>query len=92
MDFWLLQSQQGYMQGLPLPWIGDILSWCSRHQFLAKIDLSLFDYTFELDKGSSEKCVIATPFRLYWYLHLPMGINQGPNEGQELIEEAFCEI
>jgi Reverse transcriptase (RNA-dependent DNA polymerase) len=49
-------------------------------------------YCFELDDASKELCTIATPFGLYRYQHLPMGVNQSPNIAQEIMEHVLSSI
>ena len=72
-----------------MPRIGDILNRRKGYQFLTKIDLSMFYYTFKLDDQSKELCTISTPFGLYRYRKLPMGISQSPDIAQELIEKTL---
>jgi RNase H-like domain found in reverse transcriptase len=47
---------------------------------------------FELDNASKELCTIATPFGLYRYWHLPMGVSQSPNIAQEIMERVLSSI
>ena len=49
-------------------------------------------YTFELDDESKELCTIATPFGLYCYKKLPMGISQSPDISQEVSEKTLKDI
>jgi len=53
------------------------------------IDLSMQFYTFELDEESRAFTTIATPFGLYCYKYLLMGICESPDIAQEIIEEVL---
>jgi len=73
----------------PLPVIGDILKRRSNYAYLTKIDLSLCYYTYELDDESKDLCTIATPYGLFRYCRLPMGISVAPDIAQEMIEKTL---
>ena len=49
-------------------------------------------YTFELDSESQKLCVISTPFGLYKYKRLPMGIKQSSDIAQEVMENLLRDI
>ena len=59
----------------------------SKYKWFTKIDLSMFFYCFELDEESKEICTINTPFGLYCYTRLGMGIKVSPDIAQSVINK-----
>ena len=49
-------------------------------------------YTFELDTQAQHYCVISTPFGLYQYLRLPMGLTNCPDIFQSVMHPLFQDI
>ena len=47
--------------------------------FITILDVSMGFYTFELFEQARKYCVISTPFGLYQYLRLPMGLSKSPD-------------
>ena len=49
-------------------------------------------YTFDLDDESQDYCVIATPFSLYRYLKMPMGISPASAISQHAMELTLSDV
>ena len=49
-------------------------------------------YTFALDLESQNLCVISTPFGLYKYLRLPMGVKQSSDIAQGTMEKILSDL
>ena len=73
----------------PLPHISKILSKRTGYAYFSKLDISMAYYTFELDDESKDLCTINTPYGLYRYRVLPLGIAQSPDFCQETMEHTL---
>ena len=76
----------------PLPRIQDIMNKQGNYTYMTKIDLSMMFYLFKLDNQSKELCTINTPYGLYRYKRLPMGVKISPDVAQAIIMKVFHDV
>ena len=75
-----------------LPSISEIMQRCQGFTYITKVDISMGFYTFKLDEASQRLCVISTPFGLFKYKRLPMGINNSPDFFQSIMHPLFADL
>ena len=75
-----------------LPNINEVMQRRNGFKFITKIDLSMGFYTFQLDEVAQNYCVISTPFGLYKYLRLPMGLSISPDIFQSVMHPLFQDL
>ena len=56
-----------------------------KYKHFTKIDVFMFFYCFVLDKASTDLCTINTPYGLFCYTRLEMGVKVSPGVAQEMI-------
>ena len=69
--------------------ISDIITRHPRYKYFTKLDISMQYYTFVLDEPSRDLCTFATPFRLYRYCRLPMGVSESPDISTEIMTQVL---
>ena len=75
-----------------IPCVRDIMARRKKYKYFAKLDLTMYFYTYELDEESQLLCVIITPFGKFKYFCLPMGICNSPDIAQQAMEEIFLDM
>ena len=73
-----------------MPKIQDIMNQRGKYKYFTKIKLSMFFYYFELDHESKELCTINTPYSLFCYTRLAMGVKVSPDVAQEMITKMLA--
>lgn len=71
-----------------MPKIGNILAWRTAYAFFILMQY----YTFWLDEESKDLCTMVTPFGLYQYCRLPMGVHTALYIAQEVMENIFQQL
>ena len=69
--------------------MAEIMSKRTGYAYFSKLDISMAYYTFELDDESKDICTINTPYGLYRYRVLPLGVVQSPDFCQETMEHVL---
>ena len=75
-----------------LPQIKDVLQRRASFSYVSVIDITSQFYHFNLNHSSRALCVITTPFGLFQYLRLPMGIKIAPSFAQSVMDSLFGHV
>ncbi|SGY45138.1 BQ5605_C001g00251 [Microbotryum silenes-dioicae] len=73
----------------PLPLPDDILSTCSNAQFWAKIDMTNSFFQTKMAEEDIHKTAVSTPWGLYEWTVMPMGLCNAPATHQRRVNEAL---
>ena len=76
----------------PLRKISEIFQCRLGYQYFTKLDISMQYYTFVLDEPSQNLCTFTTPFGLYRYCQLPMGVSESPDIVTEMMHSILEDI
>ncbi|SGY38977.1 BQ5605_C003g02116 [Microbotryum silenes-dioicae] len=74
---------------MPLPLPDDILSTCSNAQFWAKIDMTNSFFQTKMAEEDIPKTAVSTPWGLYEWTVMPMGLCNAPATHQRRVNEAL---
>ena len=75
-----------------LPRIQEVSHRRSGFDWASSLHLTSQFYHFELGKTASKLCVINTPYGLYCYLCLPMGLKISPGYAQAVLSHLFSDL
>ena len=76
-------------EGFPLPLIKEVLTRRSGFDYVTVLDLTSQFYHFGMTHFASSLCTVTTPFGLYRYLRLPMGVKNSPAFAQSVMQGIF---
>ncbi|SGY12237.1 BQ5605_C011g06436 [Microbotryum silenes-dioicae] len=74
---------------MPLPLPDDILLTCSNAQFWAKIDMTNSFFQTKMAEEDIPKTAVSTPWGLYEWTVMPMGLCNAPATHQQRVNEAL---
>jgi Reverse transcriptase (RNA-dependent DNA polymerase)/Aspartyl protease len=73
----------------PLPLVADILCDCASHKFYGKIDMTNSFFQTKMHPDSVKFTAVNTPFGLYEWLVMPMGVRNSPAVHQRRVFTAL---
>ena len=79
-------------QVYPQQTTNDIFARRTNYEVFTKMDISMQYYTFDMDEPSRNLCTIATPFGLYRYCRLPMGVSEAPDIATEIMHDICADM
>jgi hypothetical protein len=97
-DYWKLNLNM-VADNHPLPLVDDILHDCASHKFYGKIDMTNSFFQTQMHPDSVKYMAVNTPFGLYKWLVMPMGLQNSPEVHQQYVCSAlrsligkFCHV
>jgi hypothetical protein len=76
----------------PLPLVKDILRDCTSHKFYRKIDMTNSFFQTRMDPDSIKYTAVNTPFGLYEWCVMPMGLQNSPAVHQRHVTAALRKL
>ena len=80
------------LKRIPPQAIIDIFTLHTNYKVFTKLDIAMQYYTFDMDEESRNLCTITTPFRLYCYCQLHMGVSEAPDISTEIMHNIFSDM
>ena len=87
-DYWKLNANT-IADNHPLPLVGDILRDCAGHKYYGKIDMTNSFFQTKMHPDSVKYTAVNTPFGLYEWLVMPMGLRNSPAVHQQRVFSAL---
>ena len=73
----------------PLPIIQEVLTRRQGFTYVTCLDLTSQFYHFQITDKAKQYCTITTPFGLYRYQRLPMGVKNSPSFAQAIMSKVL---
>jgi hypothetical protein len=89
-DYWQLNANT-VIDSHPLPWVDDILNDCAKGKIWATIDMTDSFFQTRMHPDDVPLTAVSTPFGLYKWLVMPMGLRNAPAIHQRRVAVALCE-
>ena len=76
----------------PLPPVDDILADCAKGRIWSKLDMTNSFFQTRMHPDNLHLTAVKTPFGLYEWLAMPMGLHNSPPIHQQWMTAALCEL
>ena len=87
-DYWVLNMNM-VLDAFPLPWVDDILADCTQGTVWSKMDMTNSFFQTLMKPEDLWKTAMTTPFRLYKWIVMPIGLHNSPPIHQQRVTTAL---